>query len=253
MPAFNEVMTIEKIVASVLAIELPGVDTELIVVDDGSTDGTTALVQKLASCHGVRVLYQSENRGKGSAVARGIAEASGDVILLQDADLEYDPSDYGRLLSPILSGHADVVFGTRFGADTSKQPPTWRWHALGNYVLTALSNVATGVSVSDMACCYKAFTRAVAVQLDLRARRFEIDAEIVAKIGRLDVRVCEVPVLYKPRTYAEGKKIGLKDVLPVVCHLRAVCALAAATEWIFLVPQLRRSDLNACHGSAVVI
>ena len=211
MPAFNERQTIRDIVKRVLAVELGGVDKELIVVDDGSSDGTRDILRDFDGRDGVRVIYHDQNLGKGAAVARGFREATGDIVLVQDADLEYNPDEYGMLLRPILDGDADVVFGSRFLGSPRGHRVLYFWHAIGNKLLTFTSNAFTNLNLTDMETGYKVMRREVADRLDLRSQRFGIEPEITSKVARLGVRVYEVPISYRGRTYAEGKKIGLRD------------------------------------------
>lgn len=213
MPAYNERRTIEEIVRRVLAVELPGLTKELVIVDDCSSDGTAAILAAMDGRDGIRVLTQHTNLGKGAAVARGLREASGDILLVQDADLEYNPDDYPTLLRPILRGDADVVYGSRFLGSPNGQRVLYFWHAVGNKMLTLLSNAVTDLNLTDMETCYKVFTRDVASRLDLRSNRFGVEPEITCKVSRLRARVYEVPISYNGRTYAEGKKIGLKDAV----------------------------------------
>jgi glycosyltransferase involved in cell wall biosynthesis len=214
MPAYNERRTIEQIVARVLAVELPaGMTRELIIVDDASKDGTADILAGMNGRDGIRVFTQSPNQGKGSAVARGVREATGDILLIQDADLEYDPEEYPNLLRPILRGDADVVYGSRFLGSPHGQRVLYFWHSVGNKMLTLLSNAATDLNLTDMETCYKAFTREIADRLDLRSKRFGVEPEITCKVARLRARIYEVPISYHGRTYAEGKKIGLKDAV----------------------------------------
>jgi glycosyltransferase involved in cell wall biosynthesis len=213
MPAYNERRTIEAIVARVLAVELQDMTKEIIIVDDASTDGTKEILARLDGRDGIRVFTQSPNQGKGAAVARGFREATGDILLIQDADLEYDPSEYPNLLGPILRGDAEVVYGSRFLGSPHGQRVLYFWHAVGNKLLTLLSNAVTDLNLTDMETCYKAFTRDVAARLDLRSKRFGVEPEMTCKIARLRVRIYEVPISYHGRTYAEGKKIGLKDAV----------------------------------------
>jgi glycosyltransferase involved in cell wall biosynthesis len=166
----------------------------------------------------VRVFFQERNQGKGAAIRRAIHEARGEIVLIQDADLEYDPADYPALLEPILDGKADVVFGSRFAGGQSHRV-LYFWHSVGNRLLTLLSNAITDLNLTDMETCYKVMTRGVASRLDLRSERFGVEPEITCKVSRLGARIFEVPISYRGRTYAEGKKIGLKDAFQAVWTL----------------------------------
>ncbi len=211
MPAYNERHTIREIVARVFAAPLAGIERELVIVDDGSTDGTRDILRELEGRPEIRIFLQPRNFGKGAAVARGIKEATGDLVLIQDADLEYDPSEYPVMLQPILDGRAEVVFGSRFLGTPRGHRVLYFWHSVGNKALTVFSNAFTDLNLTDMESCYKARTRDVALALDLQSQRFGIEPELTCKVSRLGVRIYEVPISYNGRTYAEGKKIGLKD------------------------------------------
>lgn len=213
MPCYNEQDTIRDIVASVLSAPRLGLDIELIIVDDGSKDRSREIIAELAERHPViKSVLQDQNRGKGAAVRTGIAMASGDIVLIQDADLEYDPAEYPRLLAPIVDGHADVVYGSRFsGGDVRRV--LYFWHSVANRMLTLLSNMFTNLNLSDMECCFKIFKRGIIQSMVLRENRFGIEPEITAKLARMKpaVRLYEVGISYQGRTYSEGKKIGLPD------------------------------------------
>lgn len=209
IPVYNEISYLAKIVDRVLSLHLPGLEKELILVDDCSTDGTRELLASMAGGN-VRVFFQEHNQGKGAALRRGFAEASGEIVIIQDADLEYDPADYPRLLAPLLDGRADVVFGSRFAGGEAHRV-LYFWHALGNRFLTLLSNSLTNLNLTDMECCYKVFRREILQQLTLEENRFGIEPELTAKVARLGCRIFEVGVSYAGRTYAEGKKIGWRD------------------------------------------
>ncbi|MBM4345998.1 MAG: glycosyltransferase family 2 protein [Deltaproteobacteria bacterium] len=213
MPCYNERETIRAIVAQVLAQPFA---IELLIVDDGSKDGTRDILAELARDHPqVKVLLQERNQGKGAALRRGFQEATGDVVLVQDADLEYDPSEYGRLLQPIIDGKADVVFGSRFAGESHRV--LYFWHSVGNRALTLLSNVATDLNLTDMETCYKVFRREVIQSIALQEDRFGFEPEITAKLAaRRGLRIYEVPISYDGRTYEQGKKIGVKDGLRAV-------------------------------------
>ncbi len=211
IPVYNEIKYLERVIGRVENARLPeGVERQIVCVDDCSTDGTRDLLASLAAERPhLRVLYHERNQGKGAAIRTGLTRAEGDILLIQDADLEYDPSEYPRLLTPILDGRADVVFGSRFIGETHRV--LYYWHFLGNQLLTTLSNMFSNLNLTDMECCYKVFRREVIEQISLQENRFGIEPELTAKVARLGVRLYEVPVSYSGRTYAEGKKINWKD------------------------------------------
>lgn len=218
MPIFNEEPTLALCVQRVL--EQPLV-MELIAVDDSSTDGSWAILEQLAQNDPrIHAFRQPMNRGKGAAIARAVSQASAPFVIIQDADLEYDPSDYAMVLGPLLEGRADAVFGSRFkGAGPHRV--LYFWHYVGNRVLTLLSNMITNVNLTDMECCYKAFRREVIQRVPLREERFGIEPELVTKAARAGLRLYEVSVSYHGRTYAEGKKIGWRDGLAAIwCLLK---------------------------------
>ncbi len=208
IPLYNEADTLARVVGSVLA--QPCV-AQVVIVDDCSSDGSHAAATALAAADSrILVLRHGANAGKGAAVRTGLARADADIVLIQDADLEYDPADYPRLIQPILDDHADVVFGSRFiGSEAHRV--LYFWHSLGNNVLTLFSNMVTNLNLTDMECCYKVFRRSVVQSFTIEENRFGIEPEITAKVARLGVRIYEVSVSYRGRTYAEGKKIGWKD------------------------------------------
>ena len=208
IPCFNEEKTVEALVDAVRASELP--DKEIVLVDDASTDATWEIVSTKLVGRIDKVLRHERNRGKGAALRTGFAAATGDVVLVQDADLEYDPREYPKLLKPIFENKADVVFGSRFAGGESHRV-LYFWHAVLNRLLTLVSNVLTDLNLTDMEVCYKAFRRDVLEQIELEEDRFGFEPEITAKVAKLGVRIYEVGVSYSGRTYAEGKKIGWRD------------------------------------------
>jgi glycosyltransferase involved in cell wall biosynthesis len=208
IPCYNEVRTIRHIVDRVRAA--PVAEREIIIVDDCSRDGTRDLLRTEIAPLVDKVLYHEVNQGKGAALRTGFRAATGDVVVVQDADLEYDPQDYPRLLQPILEGKADVVFGSRFQGGQPHRV-VYFWHMVGNKLLTLLSNMATNINLTDMETCYKVFRREVLQRIEIEENRFGFEPEITAKVARLGVVIYEVGISYYGRTYAEGKKIGWRD------------------------------------------
>lgn len=207
IPVYNEVKTIKEIVRRVQAVEL---EKEIVIVDDGSTDGTREQLQEIIlSQENVRVIYHERNQGKGAALRTGFEGANGDIIIIQDADLEYDPKEYPVLLEPILDGRADIVYGSRFLGGPHRV--LFFWHYLGNKFLTLLSNALTNLNLTDMETCYKVFKREVLNDIKLKSNRFGFEPEFTAKIAKKGFRIYETPISYSGRTYAEGKKIDWKD------------------------------------------
>nr|BCX00722.1 MAG: glycosyl transferase [Bacteroidota bacterium] len=206
IPVYNENATIEEVLRRVLAVP---VEKEVIIVDDGSTDGTRAILERMAQEQPIRLILQPENRGKGAAIRTGFGFVTGDVVIIQDADLEYDPAEYPKLLQPILEDRADVVYGSRFYYGRPAGEP-W-WHYLGNRLLTWISNRLTGLRLTDMETCYKVLRVEVLRTLSIESDRFNVEPEITAKIARGGWRIVEVPIRYRPRFYSSGKKIGLRD------------------------------------------
>lgn len=206
IPVYNEKDTLETLLTRVEAVDY---EKEIVLVDDFSTDGTREMVEKCKDKKGYTVFMHPHNQGKGAALRTGFAQASGDIIIIQDADLEYDPKDYGKLLEPILDGRADVVYGSRFLGGPHRV--LFFWHYLGNMALTLMSNIMTNLNLTDMETCYKVFTRQVLDSIDLKCNRFGFEPEFTSKVAKQNFRIYEVPISYSGRDYAEGKKIGWKD------------------------------------------
>lgn len=215
MPVRNEARTLREIVRRVLQSPID-LEIELVCVDDGSTDGSGDLLTQLASEHpNIRVIHHDTGKGKGAAIRTAIKEMTGDIAIIQDADLEYDPEDYPKLLGPILSGEADAVFGSRFITGRRRQVHRF-WHAQANRLLTLLCNMVSNLSLTDMETCYKAVRADVLKAIHLESNRFEIEVELTMRLARRRLRIYEVPISYHGRTAAEGKKIGFKDGLHAV-------------------------------------
>ena len=214
IPAFNEEKTIQSILDQILQVDLEGMKIELVVINDCSTDRTRELVNDYISTHpgdSIRLIDQEKNRGKGAAIRRGIEEASGDFLIIQDADLEYDPREYKDLLNPLLNDKADVVYGSRF-MGSNPHRILFFWHSLGNKLLTFLSNMFNNLNLTDMETCYKMFRSDLIKRIHLQENRFGFEPEVTAKIARIpDIRIYEVGISYYGRTYSEGKKINWKD------------------------------------------
>jgi glycosyltransferase involved in cell wall biosynthesis len=220
MPVYNERATLRQVVERVLAVPL---EIELICVDDGSTDGSREILAEMQAAHPqICILFQPRNMGKGAALHRGIREATGDYVVIQDADLEYDPTEYSVLLEPLIEGRADVVYGSRF---LSARPHRvlYFWHSVGNWTLTLLSNALTNINLSDMETCYKAFRREVLQSIPLEENRFGFEPEITVKIAKRKLRIYEVGISYWGRTYEEGKKIQWKDGVRALWCLLKYC------------------------------
>lgn len=211
MPAYNEAATISDMVARVLAVDLGSLRREIVIVNDCSRDGTGRVIDELAERYPeVRALHHPVNQGKGAALRTGIQHCTGDWVVIQDADLEYDPNEYPLLLEPVLRGNADVVYGSRF-LGTGSHRVVYYWHCMGNKFLTTLSNMCTNINLTDMETCYKLFKREIIQSIQIEEPRFGFEPEITAKIARKHCKIYEVGISYHGRTYEEGKKIGWKD------------------------------------------
>jgi len=217
IPVYNETETIEEIIGRVQGV---GLNKELILVDDCSTDGTRAKLELMGEKPDLQVIFHEKNQGKGAALRTGFAAATGDLVIVQDADLEYDPQEYPKLIQPILDGRADVVFGSRFNGDDAHRA-LYFWHCLGNKFLTSLSNCFTNLNLTDMETCYKVFRREIIQSVQIKEDRFGFEPEITAKIAALGCRIFEVGISYSRRTYNQGKKIGWRDgVRAIYCIVK---------------------------------
>jgi len=215
MPVFNERNTIKEILRRVRQVDLGDLEREIVIVDDGSSDGTRDILS-MEEDSGTRVIFHQENRGKGAAVRTGFAAASGDLIVIQDADLEYDPEDYPKLIEPVLKGKAQVVYGSRF---TGPRKNMLFWHFVGNRFLALMTNILYNTTLSDMETCYKLFTREALQGIELKSDHFEIEPEMTAKILKKKIRIFEVPISYAGREMEEGKKITWRDGIPALWTL----------------------------------
>lgn len=218
IPVYNELSTLEELIEAVKASSLDNL--EIILVDDFSTDGTRDLIRDKLADRVDRVLYQPHNMGKGAALREGFRHATGDIVLVQDADLEYDPRQYPDLIEPIVKDRADVVYGSRFQGGGPHRV-VYFWHYVGNRLLTLLSNMLTNINLTDMETCYKVFRREIIQSVDIHENRFGFEPEITAKVARMNVRIYEIGITYYGRTYAEGKKIGWRDGIQAIwCILK---------------------------------
>ncbi|MFQ5646066.1 MAG: glycosyltransferase family 2 protein [bacterium] len=215
IPVYNEAGTVQDLVKAVIkSLDDLGYEKDIVIVDDFSSDGSRELLKKLEGKNGVSVYYHGYNQGKGAALRTGFARVSGDIVIIQDADREYDPREYARLIEPILDGRAEVVYGSRFAGGATRA--MFFWHMVGNKFLTLLSNMLTNLSLTDMETCYKVFRIEVVRKIRIRSHRFGVEPELTAKVARLGCRVYELPISYSGRSYEEGKKTGWKDGLAAV-------------------------------------
>ena len=213
IPAYNEEKTLEAVIRKVDAVKLDGIDKEIVIVDDCSSDSTPKVMAGLNTIGltaALKLIYHDVNQGKGAAIAKGIKASSGDIVIIQDADMEYDPNDYARIIAPILDGRADYCYGVRFAPNGAWLVQPY-WHTWCNKVMTWVANIATGLNMSDIHTCYKAFRADVIKGITITEKRFGGDTEITIKLARKHLRMYEVPASYIPRTLEEGKKVGLKD------------------------------------------
>ena len=215
MPVFNEKNTIEEIISRIQSVDI-GIKKEIILVDDCSNDGTREILEKIDQ-NNIKVYFHSKNQGKGAALQTGFSNVEGDIILIQDADLEYDPREYPRLLEPILDGRADAVYGSRFLCAPNRV--LFFWHYVGNKILTTLTNMTSNLNLTDIETCYKVFKKEILDKITLKSKRFGFEPEITIKLAKLKCRIYEVPISYSGRDYSEGKKILWKDGVSAIFHI----------------------------------
>ena len=208
IPCFNEVNTIKQIIDKI--VEVSPYENEIIIIDDFSTDGSREILSQIEKAKISKLILNEKNYGKGYCIKKGIEETTGDILIIQDADLEYDPSDYTKMIEPIKKNNADVVYGSRFIGSEEKRV-LYYWHTLGNKFLTTLSNMFTNINLTDMECCYKAFKIEIIKEIDLKENRFGFEPEVTAKLAKKDIRIYEVGIKYFGRKYSDGKKITWKD------------------------------------------
>lgn len=214
IPVYNELNTLPEILSRISKV---GIEKEVVIVDDGSADGTREYLQKIKRDDNIKVLFHDENQGKGAALRTGFEHISGDIVIIQDADLEYDPEEYPKLLEPILDNRADVVFGSRFLGGPHRT--LYFWHYAGNRFLTLLSNMLNNLNLTDMETCYKAIKADIIKGINLKSNRFGFEPEITAKLARKGCRIYEVPISYSGREYSEGKKVNWKDGISAIWHI----------------------------------
>ena len=213
IPCFNEVNTIKQIIDKI--VEVSPYENEIIIIDDFSTDGSREILSQIEKAKISKLILNEKNYGKGYCIKKGIEETTGDILIIQDADLEYDPSDYTKMIEPIKKNNADVVYGSRFMGSEQKRV-LYYWHTLGNKFLTTLSNMFTNINLTDMECCYKAFKTEIIKEIDLKENRFGFEPEVTAKLAKKDIRIYEVGIKYFGRKYSDGKKITWKDGLAAI-------------------------------------